>query len=100
MKNPYLELYKMMAEATEIQPSFFIGKIKSISPFTVNLSDIVLDSDDLLIDSTIMKLHNASIKCSEGTIEHNLKDELKVNDKVVMLRIYDKFIIISKVVAI
>ena len=30
----------------------------------------------------------------------NLKDDLKINDKVVLLRIDDKFIILSKVVSI
>lgn len=97
MKNPYLELYSLMGEATKVDSPFFMAKIKSVSPFTVSLSDITLDKDDLLIDSSMYKLHTTS------NIE--TKDKLNINDTVLLLRIKnenmnDKFIVISKVVAI
>ena len=82
MKNPFLELYSLMGEATKVDASFFIAKV--ISPthdLKVNLNDLILDKDDFLIS-------------------YDLIDKLEVNDKVVLLRIDDKFIIISKVVSI
>ena len=82
MKNPFLELYSLMGEATKVEASFFIAKVVSPLPnFIVNLNDLVLDKDDFLIS-------------------YNLADNLSINDKVVLLRIDDKFIILDKVVSI
>ena len=82
MNNPFLGLYELMGEATKVEASFFIAKIVSPYPnLKVNLNDLVLDKDDFLIS-------------------HDLVNVLEVNDKVVLLRIYDKFIIISKFVSI
>jgi hypothetical protein len=82
MNNPFLGLYELMGEATKIEASFFIAKIVSPLPnLKVNLNDLILDKDDFLIS-------------------HDLVNALEVNDKVVLLRINDKFIIISKVVSI
>ena len=82
MKNPFLELYSLMGEATKIEASFFIAKVTSPLPnLKVNLNDLVLDKDDFLIS-------------------YNLADNLSINDKVVLLRIDDKFIILDKVVSI
>ena len=82
MKNPFLELYSLMGEATKIEASFFISKVVSPLPnLKVNLNDLVLDKDDFLIS-------------------YNLADNLSINDKVVLLRIDDKFIILDKVVSI
>ena len=82
MKNPFLELYGLMGEATKIEASFFIAKVISPLPnLKVNLNDLVLDKDDFLIS-------------------YNLADNLSINDKVVLLRIDDKFIILDKVVSI
>ena len=82
MKNPFLELYSLMGEATKVEASFFIAKVVSPLPnLKVNLNDLVLDKDDFLIS-------------------YNLADNLRINDKVVLLRIDDKFIILDKVVSI
>ena len=82
MKNPFLELYSLMGEATKVEASFFIAKVVSPLPnLKVNLNDLVLDKDDFLIS-------------------YNLADNLSINDKVVLLRIDDKFIILDKVVSI
>ena len=82
MKNPFLELYGLMGEATKVEASFFIAKVISPLPnLKVNLNDLVLDKDDFLIS-------------------YNLADNLSINDKVVLLRIDDKFIILDKVVSI
>ena len=101
MKDPFLSLYEIMGEATKIEASFFIAKVISPLPnLKVNLNDLVLDKDDFLISKSLLLSNNANISASDCSIEHNLKDELKVNDKVVLLRIDDKFIVLSKVVSI
>ena len=101
MKDPFLSLYEIMGEATKIEASFFIAKVISPLPnLKIQLNDLVLDKDDFLISKSLLLSNNAKITASDCSIEHNLKDELKVNDKVVLLRIDDKFIILSKVVSI
>ena len=101
MKDPFLSLYEIMGEATKIESSVFIAKIISpLANLRVQLNDLVLDKDDFLISKSLLLSNNANISASDCSIEHNLKDELKVNDKVVLLRIDDKFIILSKVVSI
>ena len=101
MNNPFLELYSLMGEATKIEASFFIAKIISPLPnLKIQLNDLTLDKDDFLISKNLLLSNNANITANECNIEHNLKDELKINDKVVLLRIDDKFIILDKVVSI
>ena len=101
MKDPFLELYSLMGEATKIEASFFIAKVISPLPnLKVQLNDLTLDKDDFLISKNLLLSNNVNITANECSIEHNLKDELKVNDKVVLLRIDDKFIVLSKVVSI
>ena len=101
MKDPFLSLYEIMGEATKIEASFFVAKIISPLPnLKIQLNDLTLDKDDFLISKNLLLSNTANITANECSIEHNLKDELKINDKVVLLRINDKFIIISKVVSI
>lgn len=101
MKNPYLELYSLMGEATKIEASFFIAKVISPLPnLKINLNDLTLDKDDFLISKSLLLSNNANVTASECSIEHNLRDTLNVNDKVVLLKVDDKFIILSKVVSI
>ena len=101
MKNPFLELYSLMGEATKVEASFFIAKVISPLPnLKVQLNDLTLDKDDFLISKNLLLSNNDNITANECSIEHNLKDELKINDKVVLIRIDDKFIILDKVVSI
>ena len=101
MKNPFLELYSLMGEATKVEASFFIAKVISPLPnLKAQLNDLTLDKDDFLISKNLLLSNNANITANECSIEHNLKDELKINDKVVLIRIDDKFIILDKVVSI
>ena len=101
MNNPFLGLYEVMGEATKIEASFFIAKVISPLPnLKIQLNDLTLDKDDFLISKSLLLSNNVNITANECSIEHNLKDELKVNDKVVLLRIDDKFIVLSKVVSI
>ena len=101
MKDPFLSLYEIMGEATKIEASFFIAKVISPLPnLKIQLNDLTLDKDDFLISKNLLLSNNANITATECNVEHNLKDELKINDKVVLLRIDDKFIILDKVVSI
>ena len=101
MNNPFLELYSLMGEATKVEASFFIARVISPLPnLKVNLNDLVLDKDDFLISKSLLISNSANITATECSIEHNLKDELKANDKVILLRNDDKFIILDKLVSI
>ena len=129
MNNPFLGLYQVMGEATKIEASFFIAKVTSPLPnLKVQLNDIVLDKDNLLIDKWLKDrnedlftedieahTHTTSTEVAgetshshtvsnENEHKHEIKepihDKLKVDDQVVLLKINDKFIIISKVVKI
>ena len=116
MNNPFLGLYEVMAEATKVEASFFIAKITSPLPdLKVQLNDIELDKDDLLIDKW-MKDRNEDLftenqghshggdTTGNGEHKHQIKepiqDKLNVDDKVLLLKVNDKFIILSKVVSI
>ena len=116
MQNPYLGLYQVMAEATKIEASFFIAKVKTPLPnLEVQLNDIILDKDDLLIDKWLKDRNEDLLTENEGhthggdttgdgnhkhKIKEPIQDKLEVNDKVVLLKSDDKFIILSKVVSI
>ena len=129
MNNPFLGLYQVMGEATKIEASFFIAKVTSPLPdLKVQLNDIILDKDNLLIDKWLKDrnedlftedveahTHTTSTEVvgetshshtisSENKHRHEIKepiqDKLQVDDRVVLLKINDKFIIISKVVKI
>lgn len=105
MKDPFLEMYKKMKEASEEvlnkNTSFFIAKItKPLPNIELMLNDVPLDKDDILIDSNLLKLNEANVTCSTGSINHNLKDTLNMGDQVILLKINDKFALISKVVSL
>ena len=116
MQNPFLGLYEVMAEATKVEASFFIAKITSPLPdLKVQLNDIELDKDNLLIDKWLKDRnedlfteieghsHSGDITGS-GEHKHQIKepiqDKLKVDDKVILLKANDKFIVLSKVVSV
>lgn len=116
MNNPFLGLYQVMGEATKIEASFFIAKVTSPLPnLKVQLNDIVLDKDDLLIDKWLLDRNEDLFTEYQGhshggdttgdgnhrhQIKYNIQDKLQVGDKVILLKINDKFIIINKVVSI
>ena len=116
MNNPFLGLYQVMGEATKIEASFFIAKVTSPLPnLKVQLNDIELDKDNLLIDKWIKDRNEDLFTEYQGhthggdttgdgnhrhQIKYNIQDKLEVNDKVILLKINDKFIIINKVVSI
>ena len=116
MNNPFLGLYEVMAEATKVEASFFIAKVKTPLPnLEIQLNDIMLDKDNLLIDKWLKDRNENLLTENEGHThggdttgsgehKHEIKepiyDKLKANDKVVLLKINDKFIVLSKVVSI
>jgi hypothetical protein len=116
MNNPFLGLYEVMAEATKIEASFFIAKVVSPLPnLKIQLNDIELDKDNLLIDKWLKDRNEGLFTETEGhthggdttgngehkhKIKEPIKDKLEIDNKVVLLKINDKFIIISKVVSI
>ena len=116
MNNPFLGLYEVMAEATKVEASFFIAKVTSPLPnLKVQLNDIELDKDNLLIDKWLKDRNEDLFTEYQGhthggdttgdgnhrhQIKYNVQDKLQVNDKVVLLKINGKFIIINKVVSI
>ena len=116
MKDPFLSLYEIMGEATKIEASFFIAKVISPLPnLKINLNDIILDKDDFLISKWLLDrnedLFTEYMGHSHGgdttgdgnhrhQIKFNIQDKLKIGDKVILLRIDDKFIVLEKVVSI
>ena len=116
MNNPFLGLYEVMGEATKVEPSFFIAKVTSPLPnLKVQLNDIVLDKDNLLIDKWLKDRNEDLFTEYQGhthggdttgdgnhrhQIKYNIQDKLQAGDKVILLKIDDKFIIISRVVSI
>ena len=116
MNNPFLGLYEVMGEATKVEPSFFISIINTPLPYLEFLLNyIVLDKDNLLIDKCLKDRNEDLFTEYQGhthggdttgdgnhrhQIKYNVQDKLEVNDKVILLKINDKFIIISKVVSI
>ena len=116
MQNPFLGLYEVMAEATKIEASFFIAKIISPLPdLKIQLNDIELDKDDFLISKWLLDRNedlfteyqghsHGGDTTGDGNHRHQIKepiqDKLEVNDKVILLRMGEKFIILSKVVSI
>lgn len=115
MENPFLGLYQIMGEATNIEPSFFIAKVKAPLPnLEVQLNDIVLDKEDLLIDKWLLDRNKELFTEDEGhshggdttgdgshrhEIIEPIHNKLEIDDKVILLRINDKFIVLNKVVS-
>ena len=116
MNNPFLGLYEVMAEATKVEASFFIAKITSPLPdLKVQLNDIELDKDNLLIDKWLKDRNEDLFTENEGHAHggdttgngdhrHQIKEpiynKLEVDDKVLLLKADDKFLVLSKVVSI
>lgn len=110
MNNPYLELLNIMDKSTQIPRNFYIGIVKSKFPnLTISLNNLELSKDDFLICSNLLTLNNANIEASctcsnvecdcSTEINHNLKNELNVNDRVLFINVNDTLILIDKVVS-
>ena len=121
MANPFNKLIEAMREEGKFynEPSFYFAKVTSKLPnLKVMLGDVELDKKSLLIDKWLLDRNDINNKLkteaeghshggdTTGNGEHlhyikePIKDVLEIDDKVVMLRDNNKFIIISKVVSI
>ena len=116
--NPYLDLYTLMGQATEVKPSFYLGKVINKFPdLQVQLNDIILHPSDLMIDKWLLDRgtleyinyekdgpHTHTNATGQGLHKHKLLEPLKnileVGDTLVLLPMESRFIIISKVVAL
>lgn len=85
MSNPYIGLYEAMGRATKLEPSFFIGKVKSGFP------NLVVVTNDLPLDKDVLSI-NISLK--------ELKDEIKTGDEVLLVKVQKQYIVLCKVVSI
>lgn len=90
------------------EQTVYIGRIESIKPLKIRTNDLVLYANNLMIlDNLKRKIKSINkVTASEGSITHNLNDNFKVNDFVMILRqknvqsknIDDLFILVDKVV--
>lgn len=111
MNNPYLELLNIMDKSTQIPQTFYLGVVKSKLPnLVIYLNNIELTTNDFLICSNLLTLNNANIEASctcsnvecdcSTEIEHNLKNELDIDDRVLFVNVDDTLILVDKVVSI
>lgn len=106
-KNPYGELIGMFREEGSFSNgnSFLIGEVVTGFPdIKVATKGVILDSDDLLIDKWLYDssntLYTENTTCSVSHRHEINLDRLVAKDKVILLKIDGKFILLSKVVAI
>lgn len=80
--NPIADLIGIINEGKS-GPSFFIGEVVKSSPLEVNTQGLPLYEDDLLIDKLLKD-----------------SNELHIKDKVLLICLGEKYLIVSKVVDI
>lgn len=101
MQNPYLEMLGIMKDVPPKQKFFHLGKVKTKLPnLVINLNNMDLGVEDFKIASSLLTLNNVDIDVTNETVTHNLKDELNVNDEVLLIEFNNTFILLSKVVSI
>ena len=92
MSNPYIEFCEIMKKASNNSPVYYIGEvIEGFPNLKVSTNNIVLEKENLLIDKWLLDRQN------ELSTEH---DKINVGDMLILLPSEDRFIIISKVVAL
>lgn len=80
--NPIADLIKIIDEGKS-KPSFFIGEVIETSPLEVNTQGLPLYDDDLLIDKLLKD-----------------SNDLQKGDKVLLICLGEKYLIVSKVVEV
>ncbi|UEL47359.1 DUF2577 family protein [Terrisporobacter hibernicus] len=80
--NPIADLIGIIDEG-KIGPSFYIGEVFKTSPIEVNTQGLPLYDDDLLIDKLLKE-----------------SNDLQEKDKVLLICLGEKYLIVSKVVDI
>ncbi len=100
MKNntdPMIELAGMLNEliSNAKEEKLFLASVKSVSPFSVKLKNMILDSDDLLICGYLKDLLDTKM-----TFKNDYKYKISSGDNVLLLHVGGKFVVIDKVVRI
>lgn len=100
-ENPYSQLFKVFDK--EIDSNIRLGIVKSLSPFVVEVGELVLDKDNLLVNpelitSTLIKSTTSTVEQHSHTLEYKTGFKLKVGDTVLILRDNQTYIVVCKVV--
>lgn len=108
MANPINEFIGIIREEGKYhnQPSFFIGKIENKLPdLKIETNNIILEKEDILIDSWMLDRQIESFD-TETNQEHKHEvknpfiDTFESGDMVIMFRIGEKFVVVSKLVSL
>lgn len=110
--NPFADLISIMRDEGKTPSSFFMGEIiKPLPNIEINTQGLPLYKSDLMIDKWLYDRNCIGFECSSAsscpddgghkhTISTNpsLKDTLNPGDKVFLVCLGEKFLILSKVV--
>ncbi len=84
-----------------IKPSFFIGVVINELPnLKVNLGGAIFDKDDFKMSKWLLDRCNININCTEGSINHNISDNLKYGDEVLLYKVGNKLAVLDKLVSL
>ncbi|MGS5514616.1 DUF2577 domain-containing protein [Clostridioides difficile] len=108
MANPINEFIGIMREEGKFhnEPSFFIGVIINKLPdLKVSMNNITLDKDNLLIDNWLLDRATESFTTTQSNnhtheLKESLTNKLDKGDTVIMLKVGEKFAILSKLVSL
>ena len=103
MSKDISELLKLMRQegSKNMKHSFFIGVVVSELPnLKVNLGGAIFNKDDLKISKWLLDRENININCTEGSIKHNISDNLKYGDEVLLYKVEDKLAVLDKLVSL
>lgn len=110
--NPFADLIGIMRDEGKTPSSFFMGEvIKPLPNIEINTQGLQLYKDDLVIDKWLYDRNSIEFECSnisscsdDGGHKHDistnssLKNTLIPGDKVFLVCLGEKFLILSKVV--
>lgn len=116
MANAYNDFIEFIGSVQKVEPSFFIAQVSNPLPdLKIIFEGIELDKDDLLIDKWLKDRNEDLFTEYQGhthggdttgdgnhrhQIKFNVQDKLEIGDKVILLKIGSKFIVLNKVVSI
>lgn len=110
--NPFADLIGIIRDEGKTPSSFFMGEIiKPLPNIEINTQGLQLYKSDLVIDKWLYDRNSIEFECSsvsscsdDGGHKHiintnpNLKNILNTGDKVLLVCLGEKFLILSKVV--
>ena len=78
-----------MANATEVKPSFYLGKVVSELPeLQVKLEDITLNTEDLMIDQWLLDRSTLEWVAYDEDAEHSLPHILQREKETVKVEVF------------